>query len=75
MPRPSKLTPEIQQKIDENIALGLTHTLAASAAGITYQTFMIGLKGERQRNLENIFSFHNILTNAMRMRLKNFWSD
>jgi hypothetical protein len=33
MTRPSKLTPEIQQKIGENIALGLTYRLAAELAG------------------------------------------
>ena len=38
MARPSKLTPEIQQRIGENIALGLTYKLAADAAGITYKT-------------------------------------
>ena len=39
MARPSKLTPEIQQRIGDNIALGLTYSLAAEAAGITYKTF------------------------------------
>src|SRR5271157_2626430 len=39
MARPSKLTPELQQKIGDNIALGLTYRLAAEAAGITYKTF------------------------------------
>ena len=39
MPRPSKLTSEIQQKIGENVSLGLTYSLAASAAGVTYQSF------------------------------------
>jgi hypothetical protein len=29
MPRPSKLTPEIQQKIGDGISLGLTYALAA----------------------------------------------
>ena len=38
MARPTKLTIEIQQKIGDNIALGLTYGLAANAAGITYQT-------------------------------------
>jgi|ERR1035437_832331 hypothetical protein len=38
MARPTKLTPEIKQKIGENISLGLTYAFAASAAGITYQT-------------------------------------
>ena len=35
--RPSRLNPEIKQKIGENIALGLTYSLAAEAAGITYR--------------------------------------
>jgi|SRR5208283_4170181 len=38
MARPCKLTPEIQKRIGENIALGLTYKLAAEAAGITYKT-------------------------------------
>ena len=39
MSRPCKLTPELQQRIGENIALGLTYRLAAQLAGITYKTF------------------------------------
>ena len=39
MARPSKLTPELQQRIGDNIALGLTYKLAAEAAGIKYKTF------------------------------------
>ena len=39
MARPTKLTPELQQWIGDNIALGLTYSLAAEAAGITYKTF------------------------------------
>jgi hypothetical protein len=39
MGRPSKLTKELQQRIGYNIALGLTYSLAADAAGITYKTF------------------------------------
>ena len=38
MSRPSKLTPDIQKRIGDNIALGLTYRLAAEAAGITYKT-------------------------------------
>ena len=38
MARPSKLTPEIQQIIGDNIALGLTYRLAAESAGVTYKT-------------------------------------
>ena len=39
MARPTKLTPDIQKRIGDNIALGLTYSLAAEAAGITYKTF------------------------------------
>jgi hypothetical protein len=39
MPRPTKLTHEVQQKIGDGISLGLTYALAANSAGITYQTF------------------------------------
>jgi hypothetical protein len=39
MARPSKLSPGITKQIGENIALGLPYSLAAEAAGITYQTF------------------------------------
>lgn len=38
MARPTKLTNEVQQKIGDGVSLGLTYALAASAAGITYQT-------------------------------------
>lgn len=38
MARPSKLTPELQKRIGENISLGLTYRLAAELAGVTYKT-------------------------------------
>ena len=38
MARPSKLTPDIQKRIGENIALGLTYRLAAESVGVTYKT-------------------------------------
>ncbi len=41
MARPSKLTPEIQQKIGDNISLGLTYRLAAESTGVTYKTLNI----------------------------------
>jgi hypothetical protein len=51
MVRPCKLTPEIQQRIGDNIALGLTYSLAASSAGITYKTFNIWLnKGKTEKS-------------------------
>jgi hypothetical protein len=39
MARHTKLTPEIQKKIGDGVALGLTYALAANSVGITYQTF------------------------------------
>jgi len=39
MARPCKLIQELQQRIGENIALGLTYRLAAESAGVTYKTF------------------------------------
>jgi hypothetical protein len=51
MVRSCKLTPEIQQRISDNIALGLTYSLAASSAGITYKTFNIWLnKGKTEKS-------------------------
>jgi len=44
MARPTKLTPEIQQKIGDGVSLGLTYSLAAESAGITYQTLNEWLK-------------------------------
>ncbi len=38
MVRPTKLIPGLQQRIGENVALGLTYSLAAEAVGITYKT-------------------------------------
>jgi hypothetical protein len=38
MSRPSKLTPKIQKRIGENIALGLTYRLVVESACLTYKT-------------------------------------
>ena len=39
MSHPSKLTNEIPQKIGDGVSLGLTYSLTANSAGVTYQTF------------------------------------
>jgi abortive infection bacteriophage resistance protein len=41
MARPTKMTPNITKKIGDNIALELSYSLAAEAAGVTYKTFNI----------------------------------
>lgn len=58
MPHPSKLTPEIQQRIGENIALGLTYGRAANAAGITYQTLNDWIKKGRNSTSGKYFEFY-----------------
>src|SRR5208283_205799 len=51
MARPCKLTPEIQQRIGENIALGLTYRLAAESAGVTYKTLNEwNQKGQKEKS-------------------------
>jgi hypothetical protein len=60
MARPSKLTDEIQQRIGDNISLGLTYSLAAEAAGITYKTFneyMNRGKTEKSRKYHQFYNF------------------
>jgi len=51
MARPCKLIPELQQRIGDNIALGLTYSLAAEAAGITYKTFNLWMqRGQAEKS-------------------------
>ena len=57
MARPTKLTHEIQQKIGDNIALGLPYSLAANAAGISYQTLNEWLKKGRNSTSGEYFQF------------------
>lgn len=57
MPRPSKLTHEIQQKIGDGVSLGLTYALAANTAGISYQTLNEWLKKGRNSTSGKYFHF------------------
>ncbi len=58
MPRPSKLTPEIQQKIGDGVSRGLTYALAASAAGVTYQSLNSWMKLGRDSTSGKYFEFY-----------------
>ena len=58
MARPTKLTNEIQQKIGDNIALGLSYSLAANAAGITYQTFNFWISKGKNSTSGKYFEFY-----------------
>jgi hypothetical protein len=57
MARPCKLTPEIQQKIGDNIALGLTYRLAAQSAGITYKSFNSWIQQGKNSTSGKYFEF------------------
>jgi hypothetical protein len=58
MPRPTKLTHEVQQKIGDGVSLGLTYALASSAAGVTYQTFNQWMKLGRDSTSGKYFEFY-----------------
>ncbi len=58
MPRPTKLTHEVQQKIGDGVSIGLTYALAASAAGVTYQTFNQWMKLGRDSISGRYFEFY-----------------
>jgi hypothetical protein len=58
MSRPTKLTNEVKQKIGDGVSLGLTYSLAASAAGVTYQTFNQWMKLGRDSTSGKYFEFY-----------------
>jgi hypothetical protein len=61
MARPTKLTPEVQQRIGDNIALGLTYSLAAEAAGITHKTFNIYMNRGKTEKSGKYFEFYKFI--------------
>ena len=61
MARPCKLTDEIQKKIGDNIALGLTYSLAAEAAGITYKTFNDWMNKGKTEKSGKYFEFYKYI--------------
>jgi hypothetical protein len=58
MARPTKLTNEVKQKIGDGVSIGLTYALAASAAGVTYQTFNQWMKLGRDSTSGKYFEFY-----------------
>ena len=62
MVRPSKLTKEIQQRIGDNITFGLTYSLAASAAGITYKTFNDWMNKGKTEISGKYYQFYKYIT-------------
>jgi hypothetical protein len=57
MARPSKLTDEIQQRIGDNISLGLTYSLAAELAGVTYKTLNEWMNRGKTENSGKYYQF------------------
>jgi len=62
MVRPSKLNQEVQQRIGENIALGLTYKLAAESAGLTYKTLNLWMAKGKNATSGEYFEFYNHIT-------------
>jgi len=58
MARPTKLTPDVTKRIGDGVSLGLTYALAASSAGVTYQTFNQWMKLGRDSTSGKYFEFH-----------------
>ena len=58
MARPTKLTKELQQQIGESVALGMTYSLAAASAGITYQTFNDWMQKGKNAKSGEYFEFY-----------------
>ncbi len=61
MARPTKLTPDIQNRIGDNIGLGLTYRLAAEAAGITYKTFNEWMNKGKNSESGEYFKFYKYI--------------
>jgi hypothetical protein len=61
MARPSKLTPDIQQRIGENIALCLTYRLAAESSGVTYKTFNLWMAKGRSSTSGEYYRFYKFI--------------
>ena len=57
MARPTKLTPELQQRIGDNVAFGLTYSLATESVGITYKTLNDWLKKGRSSTSGKYYQF------------------
>jgi transposase len=58
MAHPSKLTPDIQKRIGDNIALGMTYRLAAESACVTYKTFNLWMHQGKNSTSGRYYQFY-----------------
>jgi hypothetical protein len=61
MVRPSKLNKEVQPRIGENIAIGLTYRFASEAAGVTYKTFNLWMQQGKNSTSGKYFQFYQYI--------------
>ena len=61
MARPTKLTPAITKRIGDGVSLGLPYTLAASAAGVTYQSSNSWIKRGQTEKSGKYFQFYKYI--------------
>ena len=62
MVRPTKMTPDIINRIGDGISLGLTYASAANAAGITYQTLNFWMNKGKNSKSGEYFEFYKYIT-------------
>jgi hypothetical protein len=71
MARPTKLTYEIQQRIGDNIALGLPYLLPLKLSELRIRHFTTGTRKAKIQNLENTLNSINLFKSVTQMPLKN----
>ncbi len=71
MARLSKLTPNLTKRIGDNIYLGLTYSLAAEAAGITYKTFNEYMNRGKTEKSGKYFEFYKFIQKCNADAAKN----
>lgn len=64
MGRPSKLTPEAQQRIAQAIEVGATYKLAAQYGGVHYDTFNRWMHAGEQAKSGRYFEFYEAIKSA-----------
>lgn len=72
MSRPTKLTPEVQEKIVKDISLGVSYVDAAGACGIDYATFNNWMKRGQDETKGIYFKFFHAVSTAKSTAFANF---